>query len=179
MAKDTRSTTQKIATKKESGGPWGVKHSIKSSLVVRPKTDSVRGASLVERRVSPVARSHVQVRVECASDLRAYEVVEALSTQYEVPIKDIAEVLDVTARTFSRWKKEHPPLSGQQSDRMVIVGDILGLGKKVLGDEEHVKAWLRKPSITLDNKVPLDLLKTETGRRKVEEGLNQIYHGFF
>jgi putative toxin-antitoxin system antitoxin component (TIGR02293 family) len=119
----------------------------------------------------------VTVRGDTAN--RAQQVVKALTSRYEIPAKDIADVLEVAPRTFSRWKNDHPGLSNQQSDRMMIVGDILELGKKVLGDEAHVKAWLRKPAVPLDNQIPLELLKTESGRRKVEEGLQQIYHGFF
>ena len=168
MAKKALNPTLKRASRKagivkpnSSSGQWQASKP-EDDLIVREEPDI-----------------NITVRETKASQDRAYQVFEELSSHYDLSIKDIADVLDVTPRTFSRWKLDHPELSNQQSDRMVIVGGLLELGKTVLGDEAHVKAWLRKPALVLDNKVPLELLKTETGRRKVEEGLYQIYHGFF
>jgi putative toxin-antitoxin system antitoxin component (TIGR02293 family) len=107
------------------------------------------------------------------------QIVRDLSRQYELPADDIADVLDITTRTFSRWKKHPKALSNQQADRMMIVKSILDLGKTVLGSETHLKDWLKKPLLLLDGRIPLDLMKTESGRRKVESALHQIQHGFF
>jgi putative toxin-antitoxin system antitoxin component (TIGR02293 family) len=157
------------------------------SLKVASETTSVKkdliGSAATAVRLSnsgkfvgkTLAASMLTVRAKKTPE----QVVRELTIQYEVPARDVADVLDITPRTFSRWKHSSKSLSDQQADRMMIVKSILDLGKTVLGSEEHVKDWLRKPLFLLDNQVPLDLMKTESGRRKVESALHQIHHGFF
>ena len=107
------------------------------------------------------------------------QVVKDLSTDFDITAIDMADILDVTPRTFSRWKKKSNAMSAQQVDRMVILKSIFDLGRKVLGSDANVKKWIREPIFTLDGQIPLNLLKTETGRRRVESVLRQIEYGFF
>lgn len=70
-------------------------------------------------------------------------------------------------------------MSEQQTDRMFILKSIFDLGRKVLGSDANVKKWIREPIFFLDGEIPLRLLKTESGRRRVESVLHQIEYGFF
>jgi putative toxin-antitoxin system antitoxin component (TIGR02293 family) len=105
--------------------------------------------------------------------------VKDLEDHFELSAKELAGVLDITPRTFSRWKGKPDAMSEQQADRMLILAGIFELGREVLGSEEEVKKWIREPIFALDGRIPLDLLKTESGRRKVESALHQIEHGSF
>jgi putative toxin-antitoxin system antitoxin component (TIGR02293 family) len=107
------------------------------------------------------------------------EVVIELTGSYGISTRDLANVLDITPKTFSRWNGRDDAMSEQQADRLMIVKSILDLGKKVLGSEENVKKWLHEPIFLLDGNAPLELIKTESGRRKVEAALQQIHHGYF
>jgi putative toxin-antitoxin system antitoxin component (TIGR02293 family) len=110
--------------------------------------------------------------------ISAVAVVNELEAEYSLSARDLADVLDITPKTFSRWKDREDAMSVQQADRIMIVLSILELGKSVLGSEGAVKKWIHEPVFSLDGKAPLDLIKTESGRRKVETALLQIRHGF-
>ncbi len=104
-------------------------------------------------------------------------LVEEMAMGYEFTAQDLADVLDITPKTLSRWKGRSNVFSIQQADRMLIVKSILDLGKKVLGSEERVKDWIHQPVFALDGHLPIELFKTESGRRRVENTLHQIQLG--
>jgi putative toxin-antitoxin system antitoxin component (TIGR02293 family) len=106
--------------------------------------------------------------------------IKELNERYALTIGDIAQVLDVAPKTISRWtksRKKSEVISEQKADSLEILESILTLGKSVLGTEEELNTWLHNPVFALDGNKPIDMLKTESGRRRVEEVLHQIEHG--
>lgn len=106
-------------------------------------------------------------------------VIKQLSADFGISAKDMAGVLDVTPKTFSRWKQKATGMSDQQADRMLILKSIFELGRKVLGSDANVKKWMGEPVFLLEGQTPLSLLITESGRRRIESVLHQIEYGFF
>ena len=102
-----------------------------------------------------------------------------LGELYGLTMADFADILEVTPKTLSRWKQKGEILSPQQSDRIGILESIYSLGERILGSRERVKEWMQGPVLYLAGKRPLDLIKTETGRRLVEEALHQIEFGMY
>ncbi len=105
--------------------------------------------------------------------------IPVLGARYDMSLADFAEILEVTPKTLHRWKSQHHFLSPQQSSRVEIVESIFELGLRVLGSQKAVNAWVREPVLLLGGRKPLDLLKTESGRRAVEGALRQIELGMF
>src|SRR5687768_5410760 len=114
-----------------------------------------------------------------SSSMKPLQVVKELAADFDLSVKDVAGVLDVTPKTFSRWRGRDNALSEQQADRMMVLKSIFDLGRKVLGSDTTVKKWIREPIFSLDGQTPLNLLRTESGRRRVESVLHQIEYGFF
>ena len=114
---------------------------------------------------------------QASSSIRVGKIKE-LNERYALTIGDIAAVLDLSPKTISRWtknKKSTEKISEQRSDSLYI----LELGKKVLGSEDELNNWLHNPVFALDGNKPIDLIKTESGRRRVEEALHQIEYGIY
>ena len=105
--------------------------------------------------------------------------IRALRAAYDLTEQDLAGILDVNKRTITRWKAQDTSLSRQQIDRMNVLESILDLGKRVLGSENEVKLWLNSPVFSLEGQKPMDLIKTESGRRRVENVLLQIEGGVY
>ena len=107
--------------------------------------------------------------------------IKELNEKYAMTMGDIAEVLDVSSKTISRWTKQKATglVSAQKTDKLLILESILKLGKKVLGGDDELNHWLHSHVLALDGKKPIDLIKTESGRRKVEEALHQIEYGIY
>jgi putative toxin-antitoxin system antitoxin component (TIGR02293 family) len=56
---------------------------------------------------------------------------------------------------------------------------VLSSAESVYGSRDRALMWLRRPHARLEGRVPLSLLKTDTGSRIVEELLVQIDEGMF
>src|SRR5437870_4477217 len=108
---------------------------------------------------------------------RLVKHIRALTAGYDFTERDLADILDVNKRTITRWKAQDEKLSPQQLDRIVVLESILDLGKRVLGSESEVKLWLNSPVFSLEGQKPKELIKTESGRRRVENVLLQIEGG--
>ena len=108
--------------------------------------------------------------------------IKELNERYALTLGDIADILDVAPKTLTRWAKNinsSKLISKRKSDSLDVLTSILKLGKEVLGSEEELNNWLHNPVFTLDGNKPVDLIKTESGRRKVETPLHQIEYGIF
>jgi putative toxin-antitoxin system antitoxin component (TIGR02293 family) len=108
--------------------------------------------------------------------------IKKLNERYSLTMVDIADVLDIAPKTLTRWTKSKASskvISQQKSDSLKILESILELGKQVLGSDEELNNWLHNPVFKLEGEKPIDLIKTESGRRKVEEVLHQIEYGIY
>ena len=108
--------------------------------------------------------------------------IRELNERYALTLSDIADILDVAPKTLTRWAKNinsSKLISKRKSDSLDVLESILKLGKEVLGSEEELNTWLHNSVFSLDGEKPVDLIKTESGRRKVETALHQIEYGIF
>jgi putative toxin-antitoxin system antitoxin component (TIGR02293 family) len=60
---------------------------------------------------------------------------------------------------------------------MDLSHETLAAAETTFGTALKAEAWLRRPCAALHNQTPLDLLRTEEGRRDVETLLGRITHG--
>ena len=59
------------------------------------------------------------------------------------------------------------------------VARVLSQAESVYESRDRALAWLRRPNPRLRGRTPLEMLKTDTGSRLVEELLVQIDEGMF
>ena len=85
----------------------------------------------------------------------------------------------IPQRTLQHRRSRREKLTVDESDRVLRAIRVLSLAEAIYGSRERALAWLRKPHPRLDDRVPLSLLKTDTGSRMVEELLVQIDEGMF
>ena len=85
----------------------------------------------------------------------------------------------IPQRTLQHRRSRREKLTVDESDRVLRAIRVLSLAEAIYGSRERALAWLRKPNPRLDDRVPLSLLKTDTGSRIVEELLVQIDEGIF
>lgn len=161
--KASKKKRQRLA---RAGDPLALRRGASSSLAVAPP--GLNRPNPTGRRLSPAEVSDYLTGL-----------LKELTDDYEMSVADVADVLDVTPKTLSRNKRKEGGFSYQQTDRLRVLDSILTLGRRVLGSEEEVKGWLRKSVFSLEGQKPIDLIKTESGRRRVEGVLHQIEHGIF
>jgi putative toxin-antitoxin system antitoxin component (TIGR02293 family) len=85
----------------------------------------------------------------------------------------------IPSRTLQHRRSRREKLTVEESDRVLRVIRVLSSAEAVYESRERAMAWLRTPHPRLEGRVPLTLLKTDTGSRMVEELLVQIDEGMF
>jgi putative toxin-antitoxin system antitoxin component (TIGR02293 family) len=83
----------------------------------------------------------------------------------------------IPARTWRHRRTRKEPLSIEESDRVVRLTRIQALAEDVFGDVEKANRWLREGLGILDGKSPLEVARTESGARLIEQLLAKIDWG--
>ena len=85
----------------------------------------------------------------------------------------------IPLRTLQHRRSRREKLTIEESDRVMRLARLLSQAEDVYGSRERALAWLRRAHPRLRNRTPLEMAKTDTGCRIVEELLVQIDEGMF
>ncbi len=77
----------------------------------------------------------------------------------------------IPERTRRHRKGKRQPLTVEESDRVVRLTRGQAMTEDIFGDVEKANRWLRENLAILDGKAPLEVARTESGARFVEQML--------
>jgi putative toxin-antitoxin system antitoxin component (TIGR02293 family) len=83
----------------------------------------------------------------------------------------------IPSRTRRHRETRREALTVEESDRLVRLARIQALTEDVFGDRAKANKWLRESLGILDGRSPLEMARTETGARIVEQILGKIAWG--
>ncbi len=106
------------------------------------------------------------------------ESVLRLAKILEVPMKDIAALLNLSYKTLER-KKPTDTLDSLSSSLSIEIAETISKGLSVFEDSAKLNRWLRKENKGLQGKKPIDLLSTPTGLKLVNGILGRIEEGIY
>jgi len=89
------------------------------------------------------------------------------------------DVLVIPLRTLQHRRSNREKLTVEESDRLLRVLRLLSHAESVYGSRDRALNWLRRPVAKLNKRAPIDVMRTDTGARIVEELLVQIDEGIF
>ncbi|MDZ7773292.1 MAG: antitoxin Xre/MbcA/ParS toxin-binding domain-containing protein [Balneolaceae bacterium] len=93
-------------------------------------------------------------------------------------IKELASLFPVSERTLHRYQ-DHEKLSGDLSERTLLLGRIIIKSIEVFGSKEEMSAWLHGPVYALGHRSPLRLMDSVSGMQLVLDILGRIEHGVY
>ena len=85
--------------------------------------------------------------------------------------------LIIKPRTLSHRRAGTGRLTVEESDRAARVARVMALAERTFGNREKAHAWLHRNLASLDDRRPLDLIRTTSGTRLVEDILAKIAWG--
>jgi putative toxin-antitoxin system antitoxin component (TIGR02293 family) len=83
----------------------------------------------------------------------------------------------IPERTRRHRKAKRQPLTVEESDRVVRLTRMQALTEDGFGDVEKANRWLRENLAILDGRAPLEVARTESGARVVEQILAKVDWG--
>jgi len=101
-----------------------------------------------------------------------YQAVEHVQEHLEAPDELLARAMGISTRTLSR-RQEAGTLTTGESDRLVLLAEIVALARRALDSAEATREWLSTPHSMLGGESPIDHMDTVAG---MEEVKNMLYH---
>jgi putative toxin-antitoxin system antitoxin component (TIGR02293 family) len=92
---------------------------------------------------------------------------------------ELANLLDVSFKTISRYRKENKNLNVLNSEQILKLIRLYKHGTEVFGGLDAFNRWLRKPSHGLGNIIPTELMRSSGGIDLIDEELSRIEYGSF
>ena len=129
---------------------------------------------------SPSAASIIpEVGSDPVASVRAglpFAALEHVRDELDASDDLLARALGVSARTLKR-RRDTGTLTTDESDRLVLLAEIIALAQQALDSDEGARQWLRTPHALLGGESPLDHMDTVTGMQEVKTMLAHIEHG--
>ena len=101
-----------------------------------------------------------------------YEAVEHVQDHLGASSELLARAMGISTRTLTR-RQESGTLTTGESDRLVLLAEIVALARQALDNAEAAREWLSTPHSMLGGESPLDHMDTVAG---MEEVKNMLYH---
>jgi putative toxin-antitoxin system antitoxin component (TIGR02293 family) len=105
-----------------------------------------------------------------------YAALDRVREYLDVSDDLLAHILGVSPRTLRR-RRGAGTLTTDESDRLVLLAEIIALAQQALDSGEGARQWLRTPHSMLGGESPLDRMDTVTGMQEVKTMLSHIEHG--
>ncbi|MCF2447159.1 MbcA/ParS/Xre antitoxin family protein [Dyadobacter sp. CY345] len=104
--------------------------------------------------------------------------VENLANVLNIPMRDMAILLNLSYKTLTRKKKDEV-FGNLVSSLSVEIANTVAKGLAVFEDTERLNRWLHKENKALKGQKPFDLLNTPTGIKLVSQILGRIEDGVY
>jgi putative toxin-antitoxin system antitoxin component (TIGR02293 family) len=96
----------------------------------------------------------------------------------KIPTAEFLGALGISQRSLVRFQAEpDKALNADQSERLWRFAKIFAQAKDVFGSEERAIGWIRNPVMALENRKPIELLRTSVGTQLVDDVLERIRQG--
>jgi putative toxin-antitoxin system antitoxin component (TIGR02293 family) len=90
---------------------------------------------------------------------------------------DVASLLGISGKTFSRYKTSRQRFDAAQSEILLKLKALFTLGNEVFGNNVLLRRWLETPAYGLGGLIPQQIIKTSTGIDMVMNELTNIAYG--
>lgn len=95
----------------------------------------------------------------------------------QLPEKELARLINLSARTISNYQERQKPLARVESEHLLKLIALYNKGETLFGSVAELNQWLHKPFWNRDDR-PIDWLDTPSGVDLVMAELDRIAHGY-
>jgi len=152
------------------------REAIETRTSIQLATEFLGGPRVLHRQIVTDEDAHDLVLngIPAAAMVKLFTTVSTLSTDL------VLDAIGVSERSYARRKaapKTRLPIN--ESERVWRFAEILAHATRVFGSQAEAENWLNRPAIGLDQRKPIDLIRTHPGARLVDDYLTRIEHGVY
>jgi putative toxin-antitoxin system antitoxin component (TIGR02293 family) len=154
---------------------------IKKGEKLTSEIESTLGSSWNESRfLSDMQNGIDKVRItETIESGIPYKSFEEIYKQSPFTQAFWAEVLGLSTKSLNRYKQTRKKFKPLQSEKIIELAEVTGMGKKAFANDKDFELWLNTPSLALGSNRPIDLIKNSYGKELVVTELTNIDQGIF
>ena len=104
--------------------------------------------------------------------------LEAIKSETDFDYHTLSSLLSVSRTTLIK-KKGDDKFDQPTSERIMLLAELLSYGREVFESRECFNTWIKKPSLALGGKAPLEMLDTPYGIEEVKKELGRIEYGVY
>ncbi|HEY0758634.1 MAG TPA: antitoxin Xre/MbcA/ParS toxin-binding domain-containing protein [Acidisarcina sp.] len=164
--------------------------SMNPRLTPRKRAKAAKTSALASPRTNPASHSDGGVHLSQVIPGRHLSGIEAAGiVERGLPASSVESLrnwgltftevheLVLPARTLKHRIQKKQPLTMEETDRAIRIAKVLALADHVFGDHDRALKWLRHTSRRLQDRRPLQLLRSGVGGELVTEMLYQLDEG--
>lgn len=107
----------------------------------------------------------------------SYAAFERFQRNTELPVRVLAQAVEIPERTLAR-RKESGRFESGETDRLVRFSRIVARAIELFeGSSDAARDWLTSPAIALGGRTPIELASTDVGAIEVENLIGRLAHG--
>lgn len=112
--------------------------------------------------------------------LPARAMIELTRKLPHTDVHALHEVIGISERSFARRKAHlNEPLSLTESSNVWRLAQFMEQAIRVFGEHDAAERWFSQPALALNNRRPIDLLKTPPGTQAVKDLLTRMEYGVY
>ena len=94
-----------------------------------------------------------------------------------MPEKNLASIINLSARTISNYKEQNKVLEPSYSEHLLKLIALFEKGEEIFGNIDEFNYWLKKPFWNVEQ-TPIDWLNTPGGVDLLAEELDKLAQGY-
>lgn len=106
-----------------------------------------------------------------------WKYAQALKESYEFNDAELANMLNISVKTFRSYKKPGYTLDQNVKEPILLLLSLSLHGKKTFGSTKNFGVWLRAENFYFDGKAPFEFLNTISGIRFIDDRLTAMEYG--
>lgn len=102
--------------------------------------------------------------------------IKSFRKSLDLSQEELANILNVSMQTVSRWERGVNRLSRLSKDRVEEINNLVKSALRIMKRKE-AERWLTEPNAKLDGKTPLEYASNPRGRERIMDILRKIEWG--
>lgn len=128
-----------------------------------------------------IPTNRVEVHALLVNDGLPYSALfQLVQVNPSISEQDFADVIGISTRTLRRARQTpRAPMPADLASKTWLLAETLAKATSIFGGKEAAQRWLLEPQIGLDQRRPIDLLRTVQGAEVINEFLGRLEYGVY
>jgi putative toxin-antitoxin system antitoxin component (TIGR02293 family) len=136
------------------------------------------GSSISSVQISNLHTIPTGEKIEMIRNGVSKNELQEIKDESNLDYDTLSNILSVSRAKLIN-KKPTEKFDQVTSERIMLLADVIAYGQSVFEDKALFNTWMKKPSVALGGKTPLEMMDTIYGLQEVKKELGRIEYGVY